>query len=157
MEEKKLTDEQDNLLIEFDGYGFTPTITMPNSEEYAIEWKKRLIRVFDSQKAEIERLKKANEELTSIAEYQQNSNIERWGIIQEKDKENAELQKQVDKAWFEVGKMCMEERKDTAKEIYEEIDKSDILVVQTQEYGEIEVVPIERLKEIIKRKAVEAE
>ena len=32
--------------------------------------------------------------------------------------ENAELQKQVDKAWFEVGKMCMEERKDTAKEIY---------------------------------------
>lgn len=56
MEEKKLTDEQDNLIIEFDGYGFAPTITMPNTEEYAIEWKKRLIRVFSSQNAEIERL-----------------------------------------------------------------------------------------------------
>ena len=32
-------------------------------------------------------------------------------------RENIELQKQVDKAWWEVGKMCMEERKTTAKEI----------------------------------------
>ncbi len=47
--------------------------------------------------------------------------------------------------------------KDTAKEIYKEIGKGDILVVQTQEYGEIEVVPIERLKEIIKQKGVEVE
>lgn len=31
----------------------------------------------------------------------------------------AELQKQVDKAWLEVGKMCMEERTNTAKEILE--------------------------------------
>ena len=38
------------------------------------------------------------------------------------------------------------------QQIYEEIDTGDILVVQTQEYGEIEVVPIERLKEIINRK-----
>lgn len=47
--------------------------------------------------------------------------------------------------------------KDTAKGIYKEIDRDDILVVQTQEYGEIEVVPIERLKEIIKQKGVEVE
>jgi FtsZ-binding cell division protein ZapB len=47
--------------------------------------------------------------------------------------------------------------KDTAKEILGEIGDSDILIVQTQEYGEIEVVPIERLKEIIKRKGVEVE
>ena len=47
--------------------------------------------------------------------------------------------------------------KNTAKKIYQEIDKSDILVVETQEYGEIEVVPIERLKEIIKSKGVEVE
>lgn len=47
--------------------------------------------------------------------------------------------------------------KDTAKEIYDEIGDSDILVVETQEYGEIEVVPIERLKEIVKSKGVEVE
>lgn len=49
-------------------------------------------------KAEIERLNKRNKELTNIAEYQQNSNIRRWKIIKEKEKENDELQKQVDKA-----------------------------------------------------------
>jgi len=48
-------------------------------------------------------------------------------------------------------------RKYTAKEIYGEIDDSDILVVETQEYGEIEVVSMERLKEIIKSKGVEVE
>jgi FtsZ-binding cell division protein ZapB len=47
--------------------------------------------------------------------------------------------------------------KDTAKEILGEIGDSDILIVQTQEYGEIEVVPMERLKEIIKQKGVEVE
>lgn len=47
--------------------------------------------------------------------------------------------------------------KDTLEEIYKEIGKGDILIVQTQEYGEIEVVPIERLKEIIKKKGVEVE
>ena len=54
-------------------------------------------------------------------------------------------------------KKLQQAEKDTAKEIYQEIDKSDILVVQTQEYGEIEVVSIERLKEIIKQKGVEVE
>ena len=49
-------------------------------------------------KEEIEQLKKRNEELTSIAEYQQNLNRKRWKIIQEKEKENNELKKQVDKA-----------------------------------------------------------
>ena len=48
-------------------------------------------------------------------------------------------------------------QKDTAKEIYGEIGDSDILVVETQEYGEIEVVPMERLKEIIKSKGVEVD
>ena len=47
--------------------------------------------------------------------------------------------------------------KDTAKGIYKEIGKGDILVVQTQEYGEIEVVSMDRLKEIIKQKGVEVE
>ena len=45
----------------------------------------------------------------------------------------------------------------TAKEILDEIDDNDILVIETQEYGEIEVVPMERLKEIIKSKGVEVE
>ena len=45
----------------------------------------------------------------------------------------------------------------TVKKIYDEIGNSDILVVETQEYGEIEVVPIERLKEIVKSKGLEVE
>lgn len=47
--------------------------------------------------------------------------------------------------------------KDTAKEIYGEIEESDILIVGTQEYGEIEVVSIERLNEIFRSKGVEVE
>ena len=47
--------------------------------------------------------------------------------------------------------------KDTAKKIYGEIDDNDILVITTQEYGSIEVVPLERLQEIIKSKGVEVE
>lgn len=46
MEEKKLTDEQRDLLTEFDEYGFAPTITMPNAEEYAKAWKNSLIDMF---------------------------------------------------------------------------------------------------------------
>ena len=66
----------------------------------------------NSQKEEIEQLNERNEELTSIAEYQQNSNMRRWKIIQEKEKENAELQKQVDE---------LTERFKRAKEIAKEI------------------------------------
>ena len=47
--------------------------------------------------------------------------------------------------------------KDTAKEIYSEIGDDDILVISTQEYGKIEVVPLERLQEIVKAKGVEVE
>lgn len=215
MKEKKLTDEQDNLLIEFDGYGFAPTITMPNSEEYAIEWKKRLIRVFDRQKAEIERLTEENKAIrincenarnitgqmfdkndelqkqvdeyknlyeTMYRKYSDLSNKEFNCEALRKEKNEyfdkaVELQKQVDelteraeraeeianvyqsesttKCWVDYA--VKQAVKDAAKEIYEEIDKSDILVVQTQEYGEIEVVPIERLKEIINKKGVEVE
>ena len=47
--------------------------------------------------------------------------------------------------------------KSTAKEIYSEIGDDDILVISTQEYGKIEVVPLERLQEIVKGKGVEVE
>ena len=94
----------------------------------------------------------------------------------EVEKQNAELQKQLDELkernyWLEseheyqceksqfkgVEKGQEQTVKDTAKGIYKDIGKGDILVVQTQEYGEIEVVSIERLKEIIKSKGVEVE
>lgn len=55
------------------------------------------------------------------------------------------------------GKKVEQAVKDTAKEIYGEIEKSDILIVDTQEYGEIEVVSIERLNEIFRSKGVEVE
>lgn len=49
----------DELLIDFDEMGFTPTTLCENPDEYAIEWKKQLV-------AEIERLKAENKELTKV-------------------------------------------------------------------------------------------
>ena len=68
----------------------------------------------DEQKAEIERLTEENGYLDGCAK-QFLADYKKCEI------ERAELQKQVDKAWFEVGKMCMEERKATAKEIFDSI------------------------------------
>lgn len=48
------------------------------------------------------------------------------------EKENAELQKQVDKAWLEVGKMCMEERTNTAKEILDDLRN---IFIEQSSYG----------------------
>ena len=49
----------DELLIDFDEMGFTPTTLCENPDEYAIEWKKQLV-------ADIERLKAENKELTKV-------------------------------------------------------------------------------------------
>ena len=69
-------------------------------------------KLYFEQKTEIQQLKGENK-----------ANIEAWDIKEDSYKEQlAELQKQVDKAWFEVGKMCMEERKDTAKEIIDALN-----------------------------------
>lgn len=46
MEEKKLTDEMEDLLAEFDEMGFTPTTLCPNAEEYAKNYKQRLLDLF---------------------------------------------------------------------------------------------------------------
>ena len=123
------------------------------------------------QKEEIERL-------TERLDYFQKSSDYHEGNQKELEAKNAELQKQVDELTKEnkwltkeneelyndnttliAGSILQKEQveKDTANEIYQEIDKSDILVVETQEYGEIEVVPMERLKEIIKSKGAEVE
>lgn len=51
----------DELLIDFDEMGFTPTTLCENPNEYACEWKKQLL-------AEIERLKAEYEKLQSNAE-----------------------------------------------------------------------------------------
>lgn len=90
-----------------DGIGFWDTST--NWREFSIQ---DILDVINSQKEEIEQLNKRNKELTSIAEYQQNLNRKRWKIIQEKEKENAELQKQLDE---------LTERFKRAKEIAKEI------------------------------------
>lgn len=113
-------------------------------------------------KDEIGRLNKSNKELTSIAEYQQNLNMERWRIIQEKEKENAELQKQVDYLTNAKGnalliieqgeKQILQVRqqavKDTADEIYD---------FAKEYYSSDEDVFGERLKEFVKRYGVEVE
>lgn len=90
-----------------DGIGFWDTSM--NWREFSIQ---DILDFINHQKAEIERLNERNKELTSIAEYQQNSNMKRWKIIKEKEKENAELQKQVDE---------LTERFKRAKEIAKEI------------------------------------
>lgn len=130
------------------------------------------VGVFNEQKAKIERLTEEKQSLIG-----RKAGLD-YSYNQVKEK-NAELQKQVDELKEELEKAYEIERaniqaeiadagtschwcerqtvKDTAKGIYKEIGKGDILVIQTQEYGEIEVVSIERLKEIIKSKGVEVE
>ena len=61
MEEKKLSDEIEDLMIEFDEMGFEPTTLVPNFQEYTRNYKQRLLDLFNRQKAEIERLKDACE------------------------------------------------------------------------------------------------
>ena len=141
MEEKNLTDEQSDLLIEFDGYGFEPTILMPNAEGYAKAWKNSLIDLFNrlnflqaEQQAEIERLKNAYREGLEQGKFDSQQEIERL------TEENAELQKKVDELedicldcpyklkFDEIEKQAV---KDTAKEIYSEINSC---IEQGQEY-----------------------
>lgn len=134
----------------------------------------------EEQKAEIERLTKlaGDKELKAIIAQncilnEQNDELQK----QVDELEQRYLDESKERCKFEqlYGKKCHEHNiglgvqrnawekkvqqavKDTAKEIYCEIDGSDILVVNTQEYGEIEVVPMERLKEIVKSKDVEVE
>ena len=64
--EKKLTDEMESMLTQFDELGFIPTTTMPvDAEEYAKAWKNTLRDLFErmcaidnAKEAEIKRLKR---------------------------------------------------------------------------------------------------
>ena len=133
---------------------------------------KRIAQEHAEQKAEIERLTEENAILKGnppiLVGRSLGKTIRAKLLAFDKMKEqNAELQKQVDElettngqamAYIEGLEYELKQAvKDTAREIYGEIDDSDILVVETQEYGEIEVVPMERLKEIIKSKGIEVE
>ena len=46
----------EDLLIYFDEMGFAPTVLCPNPDEYACEWKIKLVAEIDRQQAEIKRL-----------------------------------------------------------------------------------------------------
>lgn len=105
-DEKKLTDEMEDILIEFDEYGFAPTITMPytDAEEYAIAWRNTLRDLFErlcfmdnEQKAEIHRLQEEIERLTEeLRSKTKEFEITEKAFIKNVD-ENIELIKQVDK------------------------------------------------------------
>lgn len=181
MEEKKLTDKQILTALEkclstngnctctncnfYTGNGY---------EECIVNVSKSALKLIHSLQAKNEGLLKdyysecetCDEQKDIIAK--KKAEIER--LTEEKDKyqkkwhtaymNELNLQKQVDelKVYLASEKVCSKQAvKDTAKGIYKEIGKGDILVVQTQEYGEIEVVSIERLKEIIKSKGVKVE
>ena len=130
-----------------------------HDEKGVHEFLREAIALIQDQKQEIELFSKvisSSKRKTKILELRKE--IER--LTEEKEDlyfQNQNLQTYIDNhepIWERNKEQAV---KDTVKEIYGEINDSDILVVQTQEYGEIEVVPIERLKEIIKQKGVEVE
>lgn len=49
-----------DLLIDFDEMGFIPTTLVPNPEEYAIEWRRKITQEIDKIKEENEKLKADN-------------------------------------------------------------------------------------------------
>ena len=78
----------------------------------------------------IHRLQGEKKELKSIAEYQQGSNMERWRIIQEKDKTIAEQKEEIERLKIDIkteknwGKIQTKQAvKNTAKEILDEVSK----------------------------------
>ena len=73
-------------------------------------------------------------ELTSIAEYQQHSNIERWGIIQEKDKEIERLTEEKKTAWRKF-----------KQKVDESIELSMLLEKRARERAELQK-QVEKLK-----------
>lgn len=96
--------------------------TIYESVDYCADDLAKALKTIDEQKAEIERLK----EKFSISHYRdswKNKFFKAQEEVERLTEENTELQKQVDKAWFEVGKMCMEERKDTAEKFAERLKK----------------------------------
>ncbi|MBQ9113890.1 MAG: hypothetical protein IJY05_03100 [Clostridia bacterium] len=138
-------------------------------------------KIDTKQKAEIERLKENETELQELnAKYYNEAkdlrrkNAERQKQVDELTAKNMDLHldkqelmneiserkndyARLNEAYVNLNNLYQQAVKDTAKKIYGEIDDNDILIVNTQEYGEIEVVSIERLKEIVKSKGVEVE
>lgn len=55
----------EDLLIDFDEMGFAPTTICPNPDEYACEWKMKLVAEINRQQAKIEALKMDNNQLES--------------------------------------------------------------------------------------------
>ena len=96
-------------------------------------------------------------QVDELKEERENMQAVIFGLEEEKRQweERFKLELEIEKKWGKVQRK--QAVKDTAKEIYNEISDNDILVITTQEYGSIEVIPLERLQEIIKSKGVEVE
>ena len=146
MEEKKLTDEIVDILTDFDEYGFQATVTMPNAEEHAKDWKNRLIDLFHrlqdesaNQKAEIKRLEKDVHDMSWLikihkycvgADHCQNSSMKEFKLQKQVDELKKDLRRSVEllKEGGELAKMnnqiitqvYQQAVKDTAKEIWED-------------------------------------
>ena len=71
-------------------------------------------------------------------------------LIHRLQSENAELQKQVDKCFMEVGKMCKETEKDTAREILREIGTMNLLK-KGQRFGDLTDEELKALKPFTER------
>lgn len=93
----------DDLLIEFDEMGFSPTTVCPNPEEYAIEWREKVRAEFariETENAELrERLEKAIElpriihpnETEWFIQYQRKSGIIDYNIRYSKESAESRL------------------------------------------------------------------
>lgn len=107
MEEKKLTDEDVVKALECCSKSWDCNNCKRNKENNnrficSENLLKDCLDLIHRLQAENAEGKARMKELTSIAEYQQHSNIERWGIIQEKDKEIERLterEKFLENAW----------------------------------------------------------
>ena len=93
----QVTEMMEDLLIEFDEYSFAPRITMPNAEEYALEWKERLISAIEKFRARINEL--AGD---FVKGYEAGVN-EGW---------NDAVEDTVEKIWSKIDKFCLLEKKE---------------------------------------------
>ena len=112
----KLTEDMEGLLVEFDEYGFAPTITMPNAEEYAKAWRNNLVDLFErlcfwdaEQKEEIERLTGENTDL----------HLDKQELMNEIS-EHKNAYARLNDAYVNLNNLYQQAVKDTAKEILHE-------------------------------------
>ena len=87
----------EDLLVEFDEYGFAPQITMPNAEEFAKEWREKLVTAIQEYENRI-----CEQSGDFVKGYEAGVN-EGW---------NNAVEDTVEKIWPKIDKFCLLEKKE---------------------------------------------